>query len=98
MEDADGRCSGFSSDALGLVEATADDPQSQLMIKNAVDRRVCHIVQAPQGDIGVVGYASGVAKQQNKKNVGVGRERLCLFQHSLEGEVIPVNEVDPAGI
>src|SRR4051812_42362419 len=98
MKNADSGRGGFPSDALGLVKAPADDAQPELMIKNTVNRRVRHVVETAQGDIGIVGYAGRVPQQENKKNIRVRRQGLRSFQHLIEGKVVPVDEVDPGGI
>jgi hypothetical protein len=66
------------------------------MIEDAVNWSARHGMEPLQRLIGVEGHPSGIAQQQEKKNVGIWRQRRDPLLHLLEGEIAEVGEVNPA--
>ena len=96
MQNTNGDIRSFLSDTLALVKPPTHDPQAQLVIEDGVDRSVRHCMEALQRLIGIEGYTCGIAQQQQKKNVGIWRQRRDPLLHLVEGEITVVGELDPA--
>ena len=65
------------------------------MLENGINWSVRHRMEPLQRLIAVEGHTCGIAKQQEKKNVGVWRQRRDPLLHLLEGEIAEVGEVNP---
>src|SRR5512132_35115 len=66
------------------------------MIEDAVNWSARHGMEPFQRLVGIDGYPSGITKQEEKKNVGIWRQRRDPLLHLLEGEIAVVGEVYPA--
>ena len=55
-----------------------------------------HCMEALQRLVGIEGYTRGIAQQQEKKNVGIWRQRRDPLLHLVKGEIAVVGELNPA--
>src|SRR4029077_3274637 len=65
------------------------------MSEDAVNWVACHCREPLHRLIRIDGYSSGITKQEEKKDVGIWRQRRDPVLHLLEGEIAEVGEVNP---
>src|SRR5438067_13191443 len=84
MQNANCDTRRFDSFKLGLIEPTADNSQPELMLKDAVDRRIRDRMNPLQCLIRIVCHSRGIAQKQDKKNEGIWRQCSGLLQYLIQ--------------
>ncbi len=84
MQNANRDTGRFDSFKLGLIEASADNSQPELMLIDAIDRRIRDCMNPLQRLVRIVRHSRGIAQQQDKKNKGIRRQRSGLLQHLIQ--------------
>src|SRR6266516_1632544 len=96
MQNANCGARRFDSFKLGLIEPAADNSQAELMLKDAVDRRIRDRINPLQCLVRIVRHSRGIAQKQDKKNVGIRRQRSGLLLHLTPSQVIETLEIHDA--
>src|SRR5262245_716251 len=76
VENPDRDPGGFLSLGLGLIKAPTGNSVAELMLVNAVDRRVRDRVNLPEHLVPVVGYSTRIAHHQYVENERMWRQVL----------------------
>src|SRR5438477_9411035 len=84
MQNANCDARRFDSFKLGLIEPAADNSQPELMLKDAVDRRIRDRMNPLQCLIRIVCHTRGIAQKQDKKNEGFWRQWCGVIQHLIQ--------------
>src|SRR5205809_7168889 len=84
MQNANCDTGRFDSFMLGLIEPAADNSQPELMLKDAVDRRIRVRMYPLKSLIRIVRHSRGIAQKQDKKNEGIWRQCSGLLQHLIQ--------------
>src|SRR5207247_10585912 len=80
MQNANCGARRFDSFKLGLIEPTADNSQPELMLKDAVDRRIRDRMNPLQCLIRIVRHSRGIAEEQDMKYEGIRRKCYGLIK------------------
>src|SRR5437762_11177000 len=84
MQNANCDMGRFDTFMLGLIEPAADNSQAELMLKDAVNRRIRDRMNPLQCLIRIVRHSRGIAQKQDKKNEGIRRQCSGLLEHLIQ--------------